>query len=111
MNPVKFEVATVELKTSPKKDTKEKSAKKRTFLKRGSSQKYDPLQAAKTKESKQYRYYADNFDGVQPKTPVHADVDEKPVEVRKVTAPEIIKTTVQPMTDPHPTFEEVKKTS
>jgi hypothetical protein len=60
-------------------------------LKRGSSQKYDPLQAVKNKEIKQYRYYADNFDGVNLKTPAATEVEERPSEVKKVTAPEIIK--------------------
>ena len=78
------------------KDSKTQSAKKRTFLKRGSSVKYDPLQAAKNKENKQYRYYADNFEGVNPKTPVPVEVEERPSEVKKVTAPEIIKPQTKP---------------
>lgn len=100
-------------KTSPKKETQEilSGNKKRTFLKRGSSQKYDPLQAAKRNDSKQYRYYADNFEGRQPKMPVPGEA-EGPIEVKRtVAAPEIIKTASKIQNDAHPTFEDVKKSA
>lgn len=94
-------------KSVPPRSQEKSSGGKRAFLKRGSSQKYDPLQASKN--TKQYRYYADNFDGV--KTPV-ADKSEEPIEFKKtVAAPEIIKTASKPQPDPHPTFDEVKRTS
>lgn len=55
----------VNTKHTPKPILKHDSSnKKKTFLKRGSSQKYDPVQALRQSEgSKQYKYYADNFDG------------------------------------------------
>jgi len=88
------------------------------------------MQAAKRQESKQYRYYADNFEGKQPKTPtVEADCEHERTEKgdkvdkvertierterveRTVAAPEIIKSTSKVNCESHPTFEDVKKSS
>jgi len=102
---LKFEISAAELKSDSKNDS---SAGKRAFLKRGSSSKYDPAQAARN--TKQYRYYADNFEAA--KTPEIKTV-EKVENVEKaektMTAPGITKSVSKQTHESLPTFDEVKR--